>query len=276
MEGSCFGKISKYFLFLTNFLVFALGIAVMGCGIWVLVDQPSFMDILDKAADLCSDDNQADCDDVVSNISLYSSAAYIIIVIAVLAVLISFFGCCGAMKENKCMLGTYFTIILALFIVMLVGAILAYSGDFEEKIKTPMKNALKKYNDQPDADDESAKTYKDAWNKVQSDLKCCGIDSFTDWQDNETNFNFPNNYNKPEGCCESQRDGGEVNVAACRAANPSGENAGKTYYFKGCYTAFKDEVAENQELVVGIAIAVVVVMFLNILFSFSLCMMVKS
>ena len=49
-----------------------------------------------------------------------------------------------------------------------------------------------------------------------------------------------------------------------------------TFYFKGCYTAFKDEVAENQELVVGIAIAVVVVMFLNILFSFSLCMMVKS
>ena len=142
----------------------------MGCGIWVLVDQPSFMDILDKAADLCSDDNQADCDDVVSNISLYSSAAYIIIVIAVLAVLISFFGCCGAMKENKCMLGTYFTIILALFIVMLVGAILAYSGDFEEKIKTPMKNALKKYNDQPDADDESAKAYKTVWDEVQSEV----------------------------------------------------------------------------------------------------------
>ena len=125
--------------------------------------------ILDKAADLCSDDNQADCDDVVSNISLYSSAAYIIIVIAVLAVLISFFGCCGAMKENKCMLGTYFTIILALFIVMLVGAILAYSGDFEEKIKTPMKNALKKYNDQPE-EGSSGEAYKTVWDEVQSEV----------------------------------------------------------------------------------------------------------
>jgi len=39
----------------------------------------------------------------------------------------------------------------------------------------------------------------------------------------------------------------------------------------------KDQVKENQDLVVGLAISVVVaVMFLNIIFSFSLCMTVKS
>ena len=116
---------------------------------------------------MCGDD----CDDIANNISLYSSAAYIIIVIAALVVIISFFGYCGAMKENKCLLGTYFTVILALFIIMLVGAILGYSGNFEEKIKTPFEKALKKYNDNPVDDDQSAKNYKAVWNEVQDEVR---------------------------------------------------------------------------------------------------------
>ena len=116
---------------------------------------------------MCGDD----CDDIANNISLYSSAAYIIIVTAALVVIISFFGYCGAMKENKCLLGTYFTVILALFIVMLVGAILGYSGNFEEKIKTPFEKALKKYNDNPVDDDQSAKNYKAVWNEVQDEVR---------------------------------------------------------------------------------------------------------
>ena len=116
---------------------------------------------------MCGDD----CDDIANNISLYSSAAYIIIVTAALVVIISFFGYCGAMKENKCLLGTYFTVILALFIIMLVGAILGYSGNFEEKIKTPFEKALKKYNDNPVDDDQSAKNYKAVWNEVQDEVR---------------------------------------------------------------------------------------------------------
>ena len=142
------------------------------------------------------------------------------IVIAALVILIAFFGCCGAMKESKCLLGTYFTIILALFIVMLIGAILGYSGNFKDMIKTPFE---KKYNDQPAEDDQSAKTYKSVWNDVQAEvrrnrdggkgldkclnfqLKCCGIDSFKDWQIT-TNADFPPTFNKPEGCCVWGRD----------------------------------------------------------------------
>ena len=47
------------------------------------------------------------------------------------------------------MLGTYFTIILALFIAMVVGAVLGYSGNLESTIKSPLKNALNSYDDKP-------------------------------------------------------------------------------------------------------------------------------
>jgi len=272
---------SKYFLFITNILVFVLGVAVLGCGIWVLVDKPSFFSILDDAQDLCGEGDNS-CDDIVSNISFYTSATYIIIAIAALVILIAFFGCCGAMKESKCLLGTYFTIILALFIVMLIGAILGYSGNFEDTVKAPFEKALKKYDDRPAEDDQSAKNYKSVWYEVQKELKCCGIDSFKDWQNTTgTDFNFPVSFNKPEGCCVYSREGDSKltpdQVEDCRKSNPNdadGQSVG--YYFKGCYTAVTDQIESNQDLVVGLTIAVVAVMFLNILFSFALCMTVKS
>merc|ERR1712043_106260 len=98
------------------------------------------MDLVDKANDTLGKD---------LTLSVFTSAAIILIVVSVFVVIVAFFGCCGAMKESKCLLGTYFTIILALFIVMLIGAILGYSGNFEDTIKTPFEKALKKYNDQP-------------------------------------------------------------------------------------------------------------------------------
>merc|ERR1711970_1401863 len=90
------------------------------------------------------------------NIHIYTSAAYILLVVSFLIVLISFFGCCGAIKENKCMLGTYFTLILAMFIVMVIGAVLGYSGDLEKTIKNPLKKALAAYDDDPKAGSSKA------------------------------------------------------------------------------------------------------------------------
>jgi len=278
MADSCLGKVTKYILFISNLLIFLLGIAVLGAAIWVVVSKPSFFDILDNVGDVCGEagGDTSDCSDMTSTIAIYASATYIMIAISVLAIIISFFGCFGAAKESKCMLGTYFTIVLALFIVMLVGAILAYSGDLEDQIKTPFKKALKKYNDNPESGSPGV-AYKNVWNEAQKELMCCGIDSVTDWRQSGVDFVFTNNFNKPEGCCFKDRDGNELTGKALEDCRKSTElNTSTKYYFEGCYTAMENAVTENQEVLVGIAIGVVVSMFLNMLFSFSLCMMVRS
>ena len=66
------------------------------------------------------------------------------------------------------MLGTYFTIILALFIAMVVGAILAYSGDLEKNIKSPLMEALNEYEDDPQTDAKVA--LKAVWNEMQKEV----------------------------------------------------------------------------------------------------------
>ena len=69
------------------------------------------------------------------------------------------------------MLGTYFTLILALFIVMVVGAVLGYSGDLEKSVKDPLKSALSKYSDVATEDtDPALYGYKMAWNTVQEEV----------------------------------------------------------------------------------------------------------
>jgi hypothetical protein len=140
-----------------------LACAVLGCGIWVLVDKPAFLDLFSKAEGVVPDlEGKLD-------ISLYTSAAYIMIVVAALAAIISFFGCFGAIKESKCMLGTYFVLILAMFIVMVVGAVLAYTGDFETALKDPLTDALKHYKD--NAVDDQDIAYKNIWNEVQYEVR---------------------------------------------------------------------------------------------------------
>ena len=101
------------------------------------------------------------------------------------------------------MLGTYFVLILAMFIVMVVGAVLGYTGFYqiagitnsltyhhpyflallshlsaitftpagsiEDTLKDPLGDALKQYRDNP-GDDKGLQAYKDVWNQVQKEV----------------------------------------------------------------------------------------------------------
>jgi hypothetical protein len=270
MEG-CLGKTIKYLLFATNFLVFVLGCAVLGVGIWVLVDANTFMDLFGQINDILGED---------LSISIYSSATYILIAVAVIVILVSFFGCCGAVKESKCLLGTYFAIVLAVFIMCIVGAVLGYSGNLEETIKAPFKQAIAHYDDQ--STDPVKKGFRDAVNQAQEDFKCCGVDNVRDWNEavkaNWTTFpDGKGTANKPEGCCKIDRQGtalSKEDIITCRTLAIT-EDSGKSekYYFNGCYTEFELKIKDNQNMAVGIAIGIVVVMFLNMLFAFAMCTM---
>ena len=65
------------------------------------------------------------------------------------------------------MLGVYFTIILSLFIVMIVGAVIGYSQSLSE-IKQPLMDSTAKYD--KDSSEKQAITVTKAWDKVQEDV----------------------------------------------------------------------------------------------------------
>merc|ERR1711997_750658 len=97
------------------------------------------------------------------------SAAILLIVIACVVVLVTFFGCFGAFKVQRCMLGTYFTMILVLFICVLVGAVIAVTQDLDF-VPGALKTTLDNYGNDG-ADDN---VIAEAWDGVQKDYECCG------------------------------------------------------------------------------------------------------
>ena len=135
-----------------------MGCAVLGIGIYALVDGADLVDIVESA-------------DADVSLKVFTSAAIILIVVSVFVVILTFFGCCGAIKESKCMLGTYFTLILAMFVVMIVGAVIGYSQSMDE-VRGAVEKSMKKFKDDVDADGVSKeeKAITNAWNTLQGDV----------------------------------------------------------------------------------------------------------
>ena len=147
-------------LFLSFVYSQVIGCVVLGLGIYALVDGASLVSLVDESG--VSDD---------INITAFTSAAYIFIVVAVFVVILTFFGCCGAIKESKCMLGTYFTLILVMFIVMIVGAVLGYSTSMN-KLEDALFKTQPRYLNNIECTDcsDSDKAITKAWDEVQESV----------------------------------------------------------------------------------------------------------
>ena len=71
------------------------------------------------------------------------------------------------------MLGTYFAIILLMFIVMIVGAVFGYSQSLDE-LKKPLVDSMSRYNPAEDASADQ-KAITTAWDQVQNDVSAVKV-----------------------------------------------------------------------------------------------------
>jgi len=251
-------NVIKYMLFVTNFLVFIMGCVVLGIGIFAIVNGAALMDLVDEA-------NSA----LDSNLSLsvFTTAAIILIVVSVFVVIVAFFGCCGAIKESKCMLGTYFTIILVMFIILIVGAVIGYQASFDE-IGTQLEKTMDNFVDKSKQNDDPSEgdlAITKAWNSVQEDYSCCGStfnSTFNSWTEYGP---YPIDDSKvPESCCMNLDD--STKLQDCRK-NPF------NYNLTGCFDKFEDLINDNKKSVLAVGVTIVIIMFFNMLFAFAMCTM---
>ncbi|CAB3378955.1 Hypothetical predicted protein [Cloeon dipterum] len=85
---------------------------------------------------------------------------------------ISFLGCCGAIKKSKCMLYTFGSILIVIFILQTIIAIVLLRS--KDKI---IKHLNEEVFGQAIAENKESEVVK----KIQTTLKCCGIDGPEDW-----------------------------------------------------------------------------------------------
>jgi len=244
---------AKYFLFLSNILIFILSWTIVGLGIWALVNKSSFLDLL----------NEADV-----SIPIYNSAVIIFLIVASVAVIISCLGCCGAYKEIKWMLTVYFVVVLGLLILIVVGTIIAMTQGLEA-LKDPLIDSLSKY-------DETRKTaLEQTWDQTQTNLQCCGVNHPGDWAKyNErygpTTIELEKKFaslplirpNVPESCCASASD-----KSTCMTTPTINNGA----FVVGCWIVIQVEVENHVSAVGGVAIAVIIILTVNMLIAMYLC-----
>jgi len=104
--GACF-KLSKWLVFIQNFIFFLAGAAVIGLGIYYLVGQ------------------------TIPGLSLVKTISIAIVSLGGVVLIISFLGCCGSAQESRCMLSFYWALVFILTVGTVVIAVLAFTNTWK-------------------------------------------------------------------------------------------------------------------------------------------------
>ncbi|XP_050672269.1 tetraspanin-9-like [Leptidea sinapis] len=218
---SC-GRCMKISLVVINLVTFLGGLIAVAIGLWIWVSR-SFSSTL------------------MSN-NMYIASVAVVIAMGAAIMLLSFLGCCGAAKEVKCMLLTYYILVFIIFVAMLVGGILLFV--FRVKVVSTldreMQASIPYYG--------TRREYTQAWDDTQTNLQCCGVKSYKDWNDNV-----------PESCCKEVYPGKRLD---CRSSpNPT------TMHMDGCFHKTSEILREDAIYVGAVAIIVALTMILALVFS---------
>ncbi|XP_017001495.2 protein late bloomer [Drosophila takahashii] len=109
-----------------------------------------------------------------------------ILVLGGIILLISFFGCCGAVRESPRMLWTYVTLLLVLLGLIVAFIILSPKGVFKDYALKEVENQW-----------ELEKTKPGSMDFIQKTYSCCGRDGARDYLD----IKFWNS-TVPDSCCK--------------------------------------------------------------------------
>nr|XP_042897256.1 CD63 antigen [Parasteatoda tepidariorum] len=173
--------------------------------------------------------------------SKYVTAPTILIVVGCIIFVVAFFGCCGAVKENHCMVMTFGLLVFVIFVVELAGGISAYmyKGEVKDFLKQNMNDSLV----------QQKKDALQLWDEMQSKWKCCGVDGPQDY----TNVGIT----IPKSCCEPGTD-------TCQQP-----------FIKGCFPQMLEKVKGAITVIGGVAVGLAVVELLGCMFAWCLASAIK-
>lgn len=230
----------KYSMFFFNFLFWICGTLILALSIWVRVSK--------DGKEIISAGSSATDPYIAVNI---------LIAVGAIIMVLGFLGCCGAVKESRCMLLLFFIGLLLILLLQLAAGILGATFKSESSRllnQTLYENAELLSQTTPDA-----KEFQQAMIALQEELKCCGlVKGAEDWG---SNFN-----NAQESCkCPDPSDSSQCTPYA-----------GTSVHKQTCLSLIKDMVEKNIIIVIGIAFGLAVIEILGLVFSMVLYCQIGS
>uniref|UniRef100_A0A3B1JEP8 Tetraspanin n=1 Tax=Astyanax mexicanus TaxID=7994 RepID=A0A3B1JEP8_ASTMX len=159
-------KCLKYTMCVVNFIFFICGAGIFGLGIF-----------LKSTANLSVIAPSIPAVNVVNGL----------FILGIFITCVSFLGFLGALKENRCLLISFF---ILLFLVMLAELgvacfLLMYESQIDKTIEGELNKSLEEAMKNNGSNIE--------WDTVQKTFKCCGVKNATDWKNNV-----------PKSCCKTE------------------------------------------------------------------------
>uniref|UniRef100_A0A9L0J3D1 Tetraspanin n=1 Tax=Equus asinus TaxID=9793 RepID=A0A9L0J3D1_EQUAS len=174
-------------------------------------------------------------------------AVNILIAVGAVIMVLGFLGCCGAMKESRCMLLLFFIGLLLILLLQVAAGILgaAFKSQTQRILNETLYDNVKLLS----TADESGKSFQEALSEFQEEFKCCGlVNGAADW-----GSNFQQHYK------------------SCECTDTSGSSCttydNKSVYKQPCISLIKDLVAKHILVVIGIAFGLAVIEILGLVFS---------
>jgi CD9 antigen len=146
-------------MFVFNFIFWLVGCALLAVGIWAKVDEVSLSKMVGE-------------DQMPGSLGI---AAWTLIIVGSIIMVLGFLGCCGAIRESQCMLALFFVALFIIFAALLAVGIYAYitfqkdPDALRHELKSALGDCVKKY-----FNDTNCKETLDGLHK---DFSCCGSET---------------------------------------------------------------------------------------------------
>ncbi|XP_041838016.1 tetraspanin 34 [Melanotaenia boesemani] len=224
----CCSGFLKIMMFIFNGGIFLAGAAILGVGVWVKVDSASLLGLLDEI------------EDAPPELSQLANVAYLLIGVGAVLLVIGFLGCCGAIRESRCMLLTFFCIVLIIFLIEVAGAIVLFvfqglAGELLNNLENQVRASIQK-----DYGKENSLT--SLWNATMEEFKCCGYKNYTDF-DNST-YQSGGTKIYPPTCCNT------TTIGVCP------EKDAESSMVLGCFDKLLELIEENAVIIAAVALGI--------------------
>ncbi|KXJ17895.1 tetraspanin-33 [Exaiptasia diaphana] len=239
----------QYTLIILNMLFWLLSILIIAIGAYIIVESK---DHFKNMADL-----------------KFQPSIFILIAGGIIFI-ITFIGCIGAVRENTTLLRLYIGIILAIILIVIACAVLAFV--FRDKLETTISKKVKSIIPVYRAAGDKYLDLQNIIDAVQTDWECCGAESYQDWEANVYfNCSAPLGSSRrcgvPFSCCK--KDLQENRQCGFGARDPKLKglqkiNALKAINTFGCVQQGTVWLTNNWALLGGIAIGILVLQLVSV------------